>query len=311
MGTLFIIGNGFDLAHGMSTRYSDFRKFLVEAYPEAAQRSKTMVSMEYLSSKDKEEIAVEFLLCAMDVACGETWYDFEDALARIHFFDKWPKSRHKDDEDDDREQATNHLMKMLLMNDYVFDAINKYWGIFLSRWIRSVENKIETGVYIKRGNIEKLINQKNCKFFTFNYTKTLQILYGVKKVVHIHNRVGQKLIFGHGVNEVHYQEPAVNGHFGSMTCDEILEHLRKNTGRQLKKYNKDFADLLDVNEVYSYGFSFSQVDSIYIKEIIGKLSSDTTWYFTRFEAKDVEQMRLKKIKLRRYGYKGEFDVFEG
>ena len=149
MGTLFIIGNGFDLAHGMSTRYSDFRKFLVEAYPEAAQRSKTMVSMEYLSSKDKEEIAVEFLLCAMDVACGETWYDFESALARIHFFDKWPKSQHEDDEEADRKQATNHLIKMLLMNSYIFDAIKKYWGVFLSRWIRSIENRIEAGLYEK------------------------------------------------------------------------------------------------------------------------------------------------------------------
>ena len=311
MASLLITGNGFDLAHGMPTRYSDFREFLIKMYPEAAKRSKKMVSMEYLDSKGKEEIAVEFLLCAMDVACGEAWYDFEAALARIHFFDKWPKSHHVDDEDADREQATNHLLKMLVMNDYVFDAIKKYWGVFLSRWIRSVENKIETGEYTNRENIERLINKQDCKFFTFNYTKTLQALYGIKKVVHIHNRVGQKLIFGHGIEEVHYEEPAVNGHFGSMTCDEILEYLRKNTDRQFKKYNKEFDNLFDVNEVYSYGFSFSQVDSIYIKEIIKKLSSDATWYFTRHEAENTEDLRVRKVKLRRYGYKGKFDVFDG
>lgn len=28
--TIFIIGNGFDLAHGMTTRYCDFREWLVE-----------------------------------------------------------------------------------------------------------------------------------------------------------------------------------------------------------------------------------------------------------------------------------------
>lgn len=48
MATLFIIGNGFDLAHGMPTQYSDFRKFIVETYPEAAKRSKKMVSIDYL-----------------------------------------------------------------------------------------------------------------------------------------------------------------------------------------------------------------------------------------------------------------------
>lgn len=310
MSALFIIGNGFDLAHEIPTQYSDFRKFLIETYPEAAQRSKTMVSMEYLNSKGKEEIAVEFLLCAMDVACGETWSNFEDALARIHFFNKWPKSHHADDFDEDQNQAMRHLLSMMQMNDYVFDAIKKNWGVFLSRWIRSIENKIERGLYTKKESLRELINRKKFNFFTFNYTKTLQVMYGIKKVIHIHNRVGQELIFGHGEEEVRYEEPAVNGYFGSMTCDEILRYLRKNTDKQLKKYNKEFDDLLDVNEVYSYGFSFSQVDSVYIKEIIGKLSPNATWYFTRFEAEDGESMRIKKVKLRRYGYKGSFAIFD-
>ena len=130
-------------------------------------------------------------------------------------------------------------------------------------------------------------------------------------MIHIHNRVGQKLIFGHGCKEVQYEEPDIDGFFGSTTCDEILEYLHKDTERQLKKYNQDFNGLADITEVYSYGFSFSQVDSIYIKEIVTKLSSDTTWYFTRYEAESVDALRVKKIKLRRYGYKGKFDIFEG
>lgn len=28
--TLYIIGNGFDLAHGMATRYSDFKRWLIK-----------------------------------------------------------------------------------------------------------------------------------------------------------------------------------------------------------------------------------------------------------------------------------------
>ena len=37
MRSLFILGNGFDLAHGMPTRYSDFRKYLVSSYPDIAE----------------------------------------------------------------------------------------------------------------------------------------------------------------------------------------------------------------------------------------------------------------------------------
>lgn len=311
MASLFIIGNGFDLAHGIPTQYSDFRKFLIETYPEAAARCKNVVSLEYFQDKSQEEIAVEFLIFAMDVACGETWKDFETALGKIHFSNKWPKSQHAEDFEEDERQAMEYLLSMVKMNSYVFEAINKYWGVFLSRWIRNIENQIEAETYKKIKNFEQLITQRDCRFFTFNYTKTLQILYGVKKVVHIHNRVGQQLIFGHGIQEVKQEEPDINGFFSSTTCDEILEHLHKNTERQLKKYNREFYDLADITAIYSYGFSFSQVDSIYIKKIISKLSLDTTWYFTRYEAESIESLRVKKIKLRRYGYKGKFDIFDG
>ena len=63
--------------------------------------------------------------------------------------------------------------------------------------------------------------------------------------------------------------------------------------------------------MYSYGFSYGKVDSVYIKRIIKSISSDATWYFTRFEAKDTKSLRMKKIKLRKYGFKGNFDVYEG
>ena len=85
MSLLFIIGNGFDIAHGIPTRYSDFREFILKIYPKAEKNSKKVVSLEYLNRKTPEEIAAEFLICAMDVACGKTWADFEDALSRIHF----------------------------------------------------------------------------------------------------------------------------------------------------------------------------------------------------------------------------------
>lgn len=32
---LFNIGNGFDLAHGLNTRYDDFRIYLEQEYPDA------------------------------------------------------------------------------------------------------------------------------------------------------------------------------------------------------------------------------------------------------------------------------------
>ena len=44
-----------------------------------------------------DKFAAETMIYAMDHASGEDWYDFEDALSRIDFFDKLP--RPTDDED--------------------------------------------------------------------------------------------------------------------------------------------------------------------------------------------------------------------
>ncbi|MBZ5482420.1 hypothetical protein JGU65_24860 [Bacillus sp. T_4] len=35
MSNLFIIGNGFDLAHRLPTSYKDFYKYLIKTYPNA------------------------------------------------------------------------------------------------------------------------------------------------------------------------------------------------------------------------------------------------------------------------------------
>ncbi len=44
---------------------------------------------------------------------------------------------------------------------------------------------------------------------------------------------------------------------------------------------------------------------------VKSISPDARWYFTEFEAKDSEALRIKKVKLRNYGFKGTFDIYEG
>jgi len=67
----------------------------------------------------------------------------------------------------------------------------------------------------------------------------------------------------------------------------------------------------NVDTVYSYGFSYGKVDGVYIKEIIKRISPEATWYFTSFESQDKNSLRIKKIKLRNYGFKGTFGEYLG
>ena len=52
MSSLYIIGNGFDLQHGLHTSYWDYRCFLCENYPQ------TLLDFEYFPTinKDKKEL---------------------------------------------------------------------------------------------------------------------------------------------------------------------------------------------------------------------------------------------------------------
>lgn len=172
---------------------------------------------------------------------------------------------------------------------------------------------MESGSCIPKSSlIELFANPKN-QYFTFNYTKTLQQIYGIQKVIYIHNRVGQKLIFGHGYDNIKYEEPwDSRGPIGSSFLNDFIASFRKDTCTQMKKYIVFFKRLNSgVDKIYSYGFSYSSVDSIYIKEIIRKISIDATWYFTEHETQNKDALRIKKIKLRRYGFKGGFGIYEG
>lgn len=315
LSSLFIIGNGFDIAHGIPTKYSDFRSFLIELFPEALEFRDEVIFLEDAEYIDASEFAAETLINTMDYAAGENWCDFEEALARINFNKKLPRPNHKEDEteEEDNELMKNYLLYMDMLTSGFINC-SKLWDEFFRLWIKGIQQQIESESFVPNCTLTKLFSEPGAQFLSFNYTKTLQRLYNVKKVIHIHNRVGQKLIFGHGENNVTYGQfdnDPIGLHIGSSFLDNMIMSFKKDTERPLKKYNTFFKKLDNsIDKVYSYGFSYGKVDSVYIKKIIEKISPDATWYFTAYEAKNTKSLRIKKIKLRRYGFKGNFDIYE-
>jgi hypothetical protein len=316
MGSLIIIGNGFDIAHGIPTKYSDLRSFVIELCPEALNLRDDIVYLDDFENIDPDEFAAEILLNAMDKATGENWCNFEEALAYVNFNSKLPMANHKENETDEEDQE---LMKhyLLYMDMLTSGFINcaKIWQDFFRLWIKDIQAQIDEGRFTGKDTLKKLFSQPDVSFLTFNYTKTLQKLYAIKKVIHIHNRVGQNLIFGHEKDNVVYNQ--YNNDFSTGPCisssflDDMVMSFKKDTVSPLKKYNDFFKNLNNnVDKVYSYGFSYGKVDSVYIKKIVNRISTDAIWYFTAFEAKDSKALRIKKIKLRKYGFKGTFDLYE-
>ena len=264
-----------------------------------------------------DEFAAEILLHTMDKAAGKNWCDFEEALAHINFDDKFPRPNHKEDETEEEDMALmSHYM--LYMDKLTSGFINcsKAWQFFFRWWLKDIQQRIDSSEFVPKPSLVELFGNDSFQFFTFNYTKTLQRLYGIKKVIHIHNRVGQDLIFGHEKSDdigLYRSTDYENGFsFSSSFLDDMIVSFKKDTASPLKKYHEFFKKLNpSIDKVYSYGFSYGKVDSVYIKKIISAISPNATWYFTQFETKDAEALRIKKVKLRNYGFKGTFGVFQG
>lgn len=119
-------------------------------------------------------------------------------------------------------------------------------------------------------------------------------------------------MLGHGEEEIGYEgeEEGVMSSFGSSFLDDMMMYFKKDTDFQMIKHKKFFKKLnREINKVYSYGFSYGKVDAVYIKRIINNISSNATWYFTKYEAENSEELRIKKVKLRNYGFKGSFGIY--
>lgn len=314
MGALFIIGNGFDLAHGMPTQYSDFRNFLVEIYPDAEKNKDYAVNIEdYMYMDDERKFAAEILLSTMDKVAGNDWRDFEESLARIDFGNKFPGIVHSESVNDEEHKFL--IEQYLLYMDRLsgpFIHCSNYWQEFFELWMQDIKSQIDSNKFQPRESLKELFSQQDTQFFTFNYTRTLRKLYNKKPVIHIHNRVGKRLIFGHGEEDATTIASCDNIYFGSSFIDDMTNTFKKDTETALKN-NKQFFDNLDhkIDKVYSYGFGYGKVDAVYIRKIISNISPDAVWHFTTFEAKDTEALRIKKVKLRNYGFKGTFSLYTG
>ena len=105
----------------------------------------------------------------------DLWSDFENALGRIDFNYTILESS-SDSESAKVGYCNMHKTK---------DNIEK----FFKKWIESI--KIE--------KVRKYNFVEDDYFVTFNYTKTLEEIYGIKenRIWHIHGKQGGNLIFGH------------------------------------------------------------------------------------------------------------------
>jgi len=287
---LYIIGNGFDKHHNIPCDFQDF--------------------MEWIKEKDA---GLFFKLTQVYNSAWEDywWKDFENSLAQLdisYYANK--KGNLYDPEyikEGSIEEKTEFASRKVIEE---FDRIKNSLRLDFQKWLSDAYENCQTNKKIQIPNEDSI-------FLTFNYTKTLEDIYEIdaKRVYHIHGIIGNKdsMVVGHGLGRVEMhdilerQKPRVtnevwNNKLKLMTRFQIVtpQHkelatysaldsimtLKKDVDGCIEKNQQFFNEILDIERIYVYGFSFSPIDMPYLEKIIRRTKPETHWVISWYSQDD-------------------------
>lgn len=273
---LFIIGNGFDIYHGIPSRFSDFEKHL-------------RVADHSLYSLIEQFLPV-----------GEEWRDLEEALAGIDidgivdYASQFLASYGAEDWSD----AGHHDYQYEV--DRIVDGLSATLKQSFTEWVLQLPIP-------SRDAIDAPLNiDPTSLFLTFNYTDTLSAVYGVpdSNVLFIHGKAekgSNDLVLGHAWNPT--EVPSLNDVPNPESMDTRVMEGNESLNDYFGKTFKDakgiiecnisfFKGLRDISTVYVLGHSISPVDIEYFKAINNNLDTDNVkWIISYHTDADLERHR--------------------
>lgn len=94
MKKLFIIGNGFDRAHGLRTSYEDFHQYLKITYPDANEEDEQLPEVFQtpdggIGCDDIEAVGFIMRLITQAEPNSEQWSALEESLGRLDFCEEF------------------------------------------------------------------------------------------------------------------------------------------------------------------------------------------------------------------------------
>jgi hypothetical protein len=268
---LYIIGNGFDLHHGIKSRYWDFRVYLYKKNPDLVEKLEEYFGNDALWSNFEETLAYLDTEQIVD-ECSDFLvpYSAED----------WSDAYHHD--------YQYELQKQI---DFITEDLKREftdWILQLTIPENAVDRKIPIDV--------------SSRFINFNYTPFLQRLYRVPRenILYIHNEAidrNSTLILGHS------RIPNSKDHLDMLREDietdprvaegnRILDHYFVVTYKATEKIISDcksyFQDLHNLKEIYILGHSLSVVDKPYFEEILVHIQKGTVkWNVSFYDKKEL------------------------
>lgn len=263
--TLIIVGNGFDIAHGIKSTYGSFRDWLME----------------------KNESGLIGLMDTFFSNKRDVWNDVEKALGE--YDEESILSFCRPDEEFDYDHSLSSSARIEDSSMAIFQPVLEQFKGEYDEWVE----------LIKISGAKRILDlSPNCRYLTFNYTDTLETIYGIpqQNIVHIH---GSRLkhdeyIIGHNhyrdSSDVWDKESII---FESQAMENIIESMNdfvKDYRRNIDKYSDFFSKLSEIKQVICYGHSMNKVDWPYFEEIISKVGKDVPWRISCYCKEDFENV---------------------
>ncbi len=261
---LYIVGNGFDLHHGIPSSYAAFGQYLKEVDAESYGQMERYFSVDddfwWQFEAQLEHMDTDSLLD--EAAVHLTSYCAED----------WSEAGHHDYEYE---------------LDRVVAAISSTLRLRFSEWVRQLVIP-PPGLLIDR----LLPLRRDARYLTFNYTETLQRVYGIPEasVIHIHGaaaHANDQLVLGHGWERTatdsfnHGIDPEsadVRVMGGNEIVDRYFTETFKPTARVIESHQPFFQSLSGIKKIFIMGHSLSSVDLPYLLELRQHLGNgDVQW----------------------------------
>lgn len=287
---LIIIGNGFDLYHGLPTQYSCFKWFL-----EHIKNPVPVVpgNMDYINSESitpEEQKRINFSESLSKYIDGDLlWSEFEVALGEVDF-NSIVEDAHEllnNPYDEDYRDGEYHDFTMTIEEALEFKNSISF---HLNEWIEVINKQQANNKKVK-------IFDNECIYINFNYTNTLNRIYNIsdEDILYIHGKApSSNLIIGHDVsptkeNENDSQDYDQRFIQGELIINEYLNDTQKKCKTILENNIDFFKKLKNIENVYVLGHSIANVDLPYFNYIKSNIPLYSKWNVTYYRDNDRNQ----------------------
>ncbi len=285
---LVIIGNGFDLAHEIKSSYRDFKKYL----------TKKKRGAEFQDLTERDRVLFDHIKTHLGNRGINLWTELEKATNPLaDLFYNW-----------NSDNRPSYLENRGYVN-LDADIIRQLWDDF--SWVNDFQLAFDDWVSkLNNTPVERMFNLpiENVLYFSFNYTNTLERVYGISdnQIIKIHvmngNDDDSKNVYIFGNREERKNACIENAEIDYLDQESkqtlyaihMIQHRLYKDCMMLLGGHEDQLCYDNISDIDVMGCSFNEIDYPYFETIKANVSQSTRWHL--FWHKENDKTQAERYK---------------